>query len=286
MSRYRFRPARIGLYVFLLTSAACFALPLYVIIATSLKPLDEIRLGNTFALPLAPTLDSWRMAWSSVCTGVSCEGIRGGFMNSVLIALPSTAIALVLGALNGYALAFWRARGAQLLFGLLMIGAFVPLQVMIYPLVRLTAALHIFGSLSAIVLVHVIFSMPVMTLLFRNFYAALPAELVRAARVDGAGFFATFRHVILPLSPPIVVVAAILQITGVWNDYLLGLVFAGPENQPMTVQLNNLINTTTGARLYNVNLAATLLTALVPLALYFCSGRWLVRGITTGAVKG
>lgn len=279
-------PARIGLYAFLATAAACFVLPLYIMLVTSLKPLDEIRLGNIFALPSAPTLESWRAAWSTVCTGVSCEGIRGGFANSVLIALPSTAIAIALGALNGYALAFWRARGANLLFALLMLGAFVPLQVMIYPLVRLTAMLHIFGTLPGIVLVHVIFSMPLMTLLFRNYYAALPPELFNAARVDGGRFFRTFLHVVLPLSPPIIVVASIMQVTGVWNDYLLGLVFAGRDHLPMTVQLNNVINTTTGARLYNVNMAATILTALVPLVLYFASGRWFVRGIATGAIKG
>src|SRR5262245_32417687 len=255
-------------------------------LVTSLKPLDEIRLGNIFALPQAATFEFWRAAWSTVCTGVSCNGIRGGFANSLLIALPSTAIAIALGALNGYALAFWRVRGAQLLFAVLMAGAFVPLQVMIYPLVRATAALHLFGTLPGIVLVHVIFSMPVMTLLFRNYYAALPPQLVHAARLDGAGFPPPLWRVILPMSPPILVVASILQLTGVWNDYLLGLVFAGRDNLPMTVQLNNLVNTTTGARLYNVNMAATVLTALVPLALYFGAGRWFVRGIATGAVRG
>jgi glucose/mannose transport system permease protein len=157
---------------------------------------------------------------------------------------------------------------------------------MIYPLVRATALLQVFGTLPGIVLVHVVFSMPIMTLLFRNYYAALPLELVNAARVDGGRFLGTFLRVVLPMSPPIIVVASILQVTGVWNDYLLGLVFAGRDHQPMTVQLNNVVNTTTGARLYNVNMAATILTALVPLVLYFASGRWFVRGIATGAVKG
>ena len=231
-------------------------------------------------------MEPWRAAWSTVCTGVNCEGIRGGFANSLLIALPSTAIAIALGALNGYALAFWRARGANLLFAVLMLGAFVPLQVMIYPLVRVTAMLHVFGTLPGIVLVHVIFSMPMMTLLFRNYYAALPPELFNAARVDGGALSAHLSAVVLPMSPPIIVVASIMQVTGVWNDYLLGLVFAGRDHLPMTVQLNNVINTTTGARLYNVNMAATILTALVPLVLYFAAGRWFVRGIATGAIKG
>jgi glucose/mannose transport system permease protein len=280
------KAARIGLYAFLASAALFFLLPLYVMLATSLKPMDEIRLGNIFALPLAPTLEAWRVAWSEACTGAACEGVQAGFWNSVRIAVPSTVLPIALGALNGYALSFWRPRGAKLLFGILLLGAFVPVQVMIYPLVRMMAVLGVFGSLPAIVMVHLVFGMPILTLLFRNYYAALPQELFHAARIDGGGFWSIFWHVMLPLSVPMVVVAAIMQLTGVWNDYILGLVFAGRDNLPMTVQLNNVINTTTGTRLYNVNMAATILTALVPLAIYFLSGRWFVRGIAAGAVKG
>lgn len=284
--RSSFTPARLGIYAFLITAALFFLLPLYVMLVTSVKSMEEIRLGNIFALPLQVTFDPWREAWSSACTGLSCEGIRGGFWNSVAIAVPSTILPIVLGAVNGYALSFWRPRGASLLFGILLVGAFIPLQVMIYPLVRVLAAFGLFGSLSGIVLVHVIFAMPVMTLLFRNYYAGVPHELFQAARIDGGGFFRIFAQVMLPMSLPIIVVAAIMQVTGVWNDYILGLQFAGTENLPMTVQLNNVINTTTGTRSYNVNMAATILTSLVPLAIYFISGRWFVRGIAAGAVKG
>jgi len=280
------KAARIGLYAFLASAALFFLLPLYVMVVTSLKSMDEIRLGNILSLPLAPTLDAWRAAWSEACTGAACDGVQGGFWNSVRIAVPSTVLPIALGALNGYALSFWRPRGANLLFGVLLLGAFVPVQVMIYPLVRMMAGLGVFGSLPAIVIVHLVFGMPVLTLLFRNYYAALPRELFHAARVDGGGFWRIFWHVMLPLSVPMLVVAAIMQLTGVWNDYILGLVFAGRDNLPMTVQLNNVINTTTGTRLYNVNTAATILTALVPLAIYFLSGRWFVRGIAAGAVKG
>ncbi len=284
--RSPFSPARLGIYAFLLTAALFFLLPLYVMLVTSVKPMEEIRLGNIFALPLRVTFEPWSQAWSSACTGLSCDGIRGGFWNSVAIAVPSTILPIMLGAINGYALSFWRPRGSSLLFGILMVGAFIPLQVMIYPLVRVLAAFGLFGSLSGIVLVHVIFAMPVMTLLFRNYYAAVPHELFQAARIDGGGFFRIFAQVMLPMSLPIIVVAAIMQVTGVWNDYILGLQFAGTENLPMTVQLNNVINTTTGTRAYNVNMAATILTSLVPLAIYFISGRWFVRGIAAGAVKG
>jgi glucose/mannose transport system permease protein len=280
------KPARLGLYAFLFSAALFFMLPLYVMLTTSLKSMDEIRLGHLFALPLQPTLEAWRAAWSEACTGASCEGVQAGFWNSVRITVPSTILPIALGALNGYALSFWRPRGANLLFAVLLLGAFVPVQVMIYPLVRMLATVEVYGSLPAIVLVHLVFGMPVLTLLFRNYYASLPHELFQAARIDGGGFWRIFWHVMLPASVPMLVVAAIMQVTGVWNDYILGLVFAGRDNLPMTVQLNNVINTTTGTRLYNVNMAATILTALVPLAIYFLSGRWFVRGIAAGAVKG
>lgn len=278
--------ARIGVYAFLLCASLFFLMPLYIMLVTSFKTMDEIRLGNIFAFPVSITVEPWVAAWTSACTGVSCDGIRGGFWNSLMIVIPSTILPILLGALNGYALSFWRPRGSQLLFGILMLGAFIPVQVMMFPLVRILATLGLFSSLPGIVLVHVIFSMPVMTLLFRNYYLSIPQELFKAARIDGGGFFRIFVQLMLPMSTPIIIVAAIMQVTGVWNDYILGLVFAGRDNLPMTVQLNNVINTTTGTRLYNVNMAATILTSMVPLFIYFVSGRWFVRGIAAGAVKG
>lgn len=278
--------ARIGLYAFLVTTALFFLAPLYVMLVTSLKSMDEIRNGSILTLPAAPSISAWVQAWSSACTGLRCEGIQVGFWNSVIILVPSVAISILAGALNGYALAFWRVRGAGILFGALMIGAFIPYQVFIYPLVRLLSYLGLYSSLPGIVLVHTIFGLPVMTLLFRNYFAALPLELFKAARVDGAGFLRIFTAIMMPMAIPIVIVAVILQVTGIWNDFLFGLVFAGRENLPMTVQLNNIVNSTTGERAYNVEMAATLLTALVPLVVYFASGRWFVRGIAAGAVKG
>ena len=282
----RLDAGRIGIYAFLLTAALFFLAPLYIMLVTSLKTMDEIRLGQLFALPMQPTLDAWRTAWSEACTGVTCEGVRVGFWNSVAIVVPSTVLPILIGALNGYALSFWRPRGANALFAVLMLGAFIPVQVMIYPLVKILAAVGLFGSLPGIVAIHIVFSMPVMTLLFRNYYAGIPEELFKAARIDGGGFWRIFIQLMLPMSTPMLIVAAIMQITGVWNDYVLGLVFAGHDNLPMTVQLNNVINTTTGERLYNVNMAATILTSMVPLVVYFISGRWFVRGIAAGAVKG
>lgn len=277
--------ARIGVYAFLIFAAVFFLLPLYVMLTTSFKSMDEIRLGQIFALPSSITFDAWRAAWSEACTGVSCDGIRGGFWSSVAITVPSVILPILLGAINGYALSWWKPKGGEWLFGILMMGAFIPIQVMIYPLVKLEAAIGIYSSLPGIVVVHLVFAMPIMTLLFRNYYASLPTELFKAARVDGGGFWRIFIQLVLPMSTPMLIVAAIMQITGVWNDYILGLTFAGRENQPMTVQLNNVINTTTGERLYNLNMAATILTSAVPLLVYLISGRWFVRGIAAGAVK-
>ena len=227
----RLNPGKIGVYAFLICAALFFLAPLYIMLVTSFKPMEEIRLGNIFALPVEVTFAPWRMAWGDACTGLSCEGIRGGFWNSVMIAVPGTILPIIVGALNGYALALWRPRGANILFGALMLGAFIPVQVMMFPLVQVMGGIGLFGSLPGIVLIHLIFSMPIMTLLFRNYYASIPPELFKAARIDGGGFFRIFIEVVLPLSTPIIVVAAIMQVTGVWNDYILGLVFAGRRCQ-------------------------------------------------------
>jgi glucose/mannose transport system permease protein len=275
----------IGRAVLLAASAILFLLPLYVMLATSLKPMAEIRLGHLFAWPAAPTLRPWAEAWGSACTGLHCEGLRGGFARSAEIVVPAAALSVLLGAVNGYALSFWRPRGAQPLYAVLLLGAFIPCQVMMYPLVRTLAALGLFGSLPGIVLVHTIFGMPLMTLLFRNHYAAWPREPFLAARLDGGGFWRIFLEIMLPMSRPVLAVAAVLQVTGIWNDYALGLVFAGGGHLPMTVQLNNVVNTVTGERRYDVDMAATLLTSAVPLAVYLACGRWLLRGLAARAAK-
>jgi glucose/mannose transport system permease protein len=280
------RIGRLGLYTFLIGMALFFAIPLLVVISTSLKSLDEIREFSIFVPPSSPDFAAWWKAWYAACTGLNCDGVHVGFWNSVRILIPSVTSSVLAGALNGYALSHWRVPGADLILLALLLGAFIPYQVILYPLVKITSTIGIYSSLSGIIAVHILFGLPVMTLLFRNFYAGLPDELVKAARVDGAGFWRIFVSVMLPLSVNILIVATILQTTGIWNDYLLGLIFAGRENQPMTVQLNAIATTSTGEIEYNVNMAAALLTALPPLLVYFASGRFFVRGITAGAVKG
>ncbi len=223
---------------------------------------------------------------TTACTGLYCEGLKVGFLNSVKITIPSVIVSVLIASINGYALVNWRFKGSEVFFVILLFGSFIPYQVMLYPLVIILREMHMFSTLQGVILIHTVFGMPILTLLFRNYFASLPPELFKAARVDGAGFWRIFFQIMVPMSLPIFVVAMILQITGIWNDFLFGVIFAGNQNYPMTVQLNNIVNSTQGVKEYNVNMAATILTGLVPLAVYFISGKWFVRGIAAGAVKG
>lgn len=279
-------PRNIMLYGSLFFFAIYYLIPLYVMIVTSLKGMPEIRLGNIFSPPVEITFEPWVKAWATACTGLNCDGLSRGFWNSVRITVPSTLISILIASVNGYALANWRFKGSELFFTILIIGAFIPYQVMIYPIVIVLRELGIYGTLTGLVIVHTIFGMPILTLLFRNYFTSLPEELFKAARIDGAGFWQIYLRIMLPMSLPIFVVAMILQITGIWNDFLFGVVFTRPEYYPMTVQLNNIVNSVQGVKEYNVNMAATLLTGAVPLIVYFISGRLFVRGIAAGAVKG
>jgi glucose/mannose transport system permease protein len=232
------------------------------------------------------TFEPWVKAWDTACTGLYCEGLKVGFWNSVKITVPSVIVSILIASINGYALSFWRFKGSEIFFTILIFGSFIPYQVLLYPMVVLLREMGMFGTLPGVIIVHTIFGMPILTLLFRNYFASLPQELFSAARVDGAGFWQIFFRIMLPMSVPITVVAVILQVTGIWNDFLFGVVFAGQSNWPMTVQLNNIVNATQGVKEYNVNMAATILTGAVPLIVYFLSGKYFVRGIAAGAVKG
>ncbi|UCI08972.1 carbohydrate ABC transporter permease [Mesorhizobium sp. B1-1-8] len=276
----------IFLYGTLIVMALYYLLPLYVMIVTSLKGMPEIRLGNIFSPPLEITFEPWVKAWSQACTGLNCDGLSRGFWNSVRITVPSVLLSIAIASVNGYALANWRFKGADTFFIILIVGAFIPYQVMIYPIVIILREIGLYGSLTGLVIVHSIFGMPILTLLFRNYFTSMPEELFRAARVDGAGFWGIYLRIMLPMSLPIFVVAIILQVTGIWNDFLFGVVYTRPDTYPMTVQLNNIVNSVQGVKEYNVNMAATILTGLVPLIVYFISGKLFVRGIAAGAVKG
>ena len=284
--RRTFSKRNIFIYGTLFVVAVYYLLPLYVMVVTSLKGMPEVRLGNIFSPPLEITFEPWVKAWATACTGLNCDGLSRGFWNSVRITVPSVILSIAIASVNGYALANWRFKGSELFFTILIIGAFIPYQVMLYPIVIILREIGLYCSLSGLVIVHSIFGMPILTLLFRNYFASLPEELFKAARVDGAGFWSIYLRIMLPMSVPIFVVAVILQITGIWNDFLFGVVYTRPDTYPMTVQLNNIVNSVQGVKEYNVNMAATLLTGLVPLVVYFISGKLFVRGIAAGAVKG
>jgi len=284
--RKRLSRANIMLYGTLIVVSMYYLLPLYVMVVTSLKGMPEIRLGNIFSPPMEITFEPWVKAWSHACTGITCEGLSPGFMNSVKILIPSVLLSIGVASVNGYALVNWRFKGANVFFVVLMVGAFVPYQTMLYPIVILLREIGLMGKLGGLILVHTIFGMPLMTLLFRNYFASLPEELFKAARVDGAGFWGIYFRIMVPMSIPIFVVAMIMQVTGIWNDFLFGVIYTKPQTYPMTVQLNNIVNSVQGVKEYNVNMAATMLTGLVPLVIYFISGRYFVRGIAAGAVKG
>lgn len=279
-------PTNVMLYGTLIVIALYYLVPLYVMVVTSLKGMPEIRMGNIFSPPMEVTFQPWVKAWAEACTGINCDGLSRGFMNSVYITVPSVIVSIAIASVNGYALANWRFKGADVFFTILILGAFIPYQVMIYPIAILLGQVGLFGSLTGLVIVHTIFGMPILTLLFRNYFTSVPEELFKAARVDGAGFWGIYFRIMLPMSLPIFVVAIILQVTGIWNDFLFGVIYTSNERYPMTVQLNNIVNSVQGVKEYNVNMAATLLTGLVPLIVYFISGKLFVRGIAAGAVKG
>ncbi len=277
---------RLLLWAVLLVFAAFFLAPLYVMLSTSLKSMDEVRNGTLLSLPLSPSLDAWSKAWTSACTGTDCGGLKPFFMNSVLMVVPAVLISTALGAINGYVLTKWRFRGSELLFGLLLFGVFMPMQVVLLPMSQVLGALGIASSVWGLILVHILAGMPSTTLFFRNYYAGLPDELIKAATLDGASFWQIFWRIVVPLSTPILVVTLIWQFTSIWNDFLYGVVFSGADSKPITVGLNNLANTSSSVKEYNVDMAAALIAALPTLVVYVVAGKYFVRGLTAGAVKG
>jgi glucose/mannose transport system permease protein len=277
---------RYGLYVILAIAALVYLLPLWVMLLTSLKDVEEIRTGTLLSLPGGINFDAWGKAWSGACTGSTCEGIAPFFANSFQIVIPAVLISTLVGSLNGYVLSLWKFRGSEILFGAMLVGCFIPFQVILLPMARMLATLGLANTTTGLVAVHVTYGIAFTTLFFRNFYVGLPKELIAAARLDGAGFFFIFRRVVLPLSTPIIVVCVIWQFTQIWNDFLFGVVFSGSDTQPVTVALNNLVNTSFGGKEYNVDMAAALMAALPTLLVYVLAGKYFVRGLTAGAVKG
>ncbi len=277
--------ARVFLYVVLLLFALFYLLPFFVMLTNSLKPLSEITDGNMMALPHEWTIAPWLSAWSTAQIGVEPTGLKPYFLNSILMVVPAVAISTIIGALNGYVLTKWRFKGDSILFGLMLFSCFIPFQIVLIPMAMVLGILGIAGTVVGLILVHVVYGIGFTTLYYRNYYAAFPTELVRAAQIDGAGFFRIFWRILLPVSGPITVVSVIWQFTNIWNDFLFGASFGG-TSQPMTVALNNLVQSSTGVKEYNVHFAGAILAALPTLIVYIVAGRYFVRGLMAGSVKG
>jgi glucose/mannose transport system permease protein len=263
-----------------------YLLPLYVMAVNSLKPLDEIRQGAMLALPQVLTTAPWSSAWSSAQIGVEPTGLRPYFLNSLVMVLPAVALSTLLGAVNGYVLTKWRFPGDTLVFGLLLFGCFIPFQMVLIPMAAILGTIGLSGSVGGLVFVHLVYGIGFTTLYYRNYYAQFPDELIRAAQIDGAGFFTIFRRILLPSSGPITVVSVIWQFTNIWNDFLFGVSFSDADSLPMTVALNNLVSSSTGVKEYNVHFAGAIMAALPTLLVYVVAGRFFVRGLMAGSVKG
>ena len=280
------RVSRIFIYCFLLVAGLFYALPLLIMLMNSIKPLGEITSGNMMALPQVWTLDPWLDAWSRAQVGVEATGLRPYFINSIVMVVPAVTILTLIGAVNGYILTKWAFPGAKILFGLLLFSCFIPFQIVLIPMARILGVLGLSGTVYGLILVHVTYGVGFSTLFFRNYYAAFPSELVKAAQIDGAGFFQILFRILLPSSGPIIVVCVIWQFTNIWNDFLFGASFASGGAAPMTVALNNLVQSSTGVKEYNVHFAGAVMAAFPTLLVYIVAGRYFVRGLMAGSVKG
>jgi len=267
--------------------ALYYIAPLYVMIITSLKSMEEIRQGNLMTLPGEIIFDSWKTAWSGR-GGIDAGNVflRPFFWNSIKMVAPAVAISTFLGALNGYALTKWRFKGDNILFLLFLFGCFIPYQAILLPMARTLGLLGISNSISGLVLVHTVYGLSFTTLFFRNYYISIPDEMIKAARIDGAGFFKIFFKVLLPISAPIIVVTVIWQFTGIWNDFLFGSSFSFGEAAPIQVALNNMVLTSTSVKEYNVDMAAAFIAGIPTLLVYILAGKYFIRGLTAGSVKG
>ena len=276
--------ARAMLYVLLLIASGGYLLPLYVLVATSMKSFAEVSLARMWALPSGLYFSSFAQAW----LGNPAHGLRGlgpNFFNSVKLVVPATMLSAILGSMNGYVLAKWRFRGAGVLFPAILFGMFIPYQSILVPLVQTLQRIGLYGTLPGLIFVHVVYGIPITTLIFRNYYATVPTEIVEAGTMDGAGLWGIYRRIIVPLSPPAFVVAAIWQFTSIWNDFLFGVtVTSQPDVQPITVALNNLAGSFVVE--WNVQMGGALLAALPTLVVYVVLGRYFMRGLMAGSLKG
>ena len=255
-------------------------------IVTSLKSLDEIYSGSFIGVPQVVTFEAWRKAWATACIGTKCEGLSPYFINSLLMVIPAVILSSGIGAINGYVLTKWRFKGSNIVFGMLLFGCFLPFQAVLLPMAQVLGQMGLAGTIPGLVLVHSVYGIAFTTLFFRNYFVTIPDELTKAAQIDGAGFFRIFFSIMLPAALPIIVVSCIWQFTQIWNDFLFGVSFTSGDSSPVTVALNNIVNVTMGRKQYNVDMASAMIAAIPTLVVYVVAGRYFVRGLTAGAVKG
>lgn len=277
---------RIFIYAMLLGFVAYFLMPLIVMLFASFKDMDEIRHTSIMAPPGNPTFKPWGDAWSNACVGVDCVGLHGFYLNTILMVVPAVIVSTMIGALNGFALTKFNFPGSKYVYALILFGTFVPYQSVLIPIAKTLGFMGLAGGIPGLILVNIVYGLPFTTMFFRNYFISVPQELVKAAQVDGAGFWQTFWMIILPLSVPMIVVTVIFQFTSIWNDFLFGVSFTSGTSTPIMVALNNMVTASTGERPYNVHMAAALLAALPTLVVYFLAGKYFVRGLMAGAVKG
>jgi glucose/mannose transport system permease protein len=284
-SAQKFFVSRVVIYGLLLFFAVIYLLPFFVVLFNSFRDLPEIAQNGLISFPQSFTTKAWTAAWSTYCINGTCEGMQGNFWNSLRMTIPATIISSSLGALNGYILSKWKFRGSEFLFTCVMFGVFMPGQIALMPWAYLLGVLGLNNNTWGLVLVHCVQGLSFTTLFCRNFYVNIPDDLIKAARIDGAGFWRIFYKIILPLSPPILIVTIIWQFTGIWNEFLFGVVFTSGKAQPITAALVALSGGETNVHDYDVMSASVLIGALPPLLVYFFGGKYFVRGLTQGAIK-
>lgn len=269
------RMTRLSLYVILIVLALLFLIPVYVMVVTSLKPPADVSLSEMWQIPTEVSFEGYRIA---------LEKLLPSLLNSVYLAIPATLLSAILGSLNGYVLSKWRFRGSDWLFTAILFGMFIPYQSVLIPLLQFLQEIHLYNSIPGLILVHVVYGIPITTLIFRNFYAQIPDELLEAGKIDGTGFLGIYRYIMLPLSVPGFVVVCIWQFTNIWNEFLFAVTITSVGSQPVMVALQNL----SGSQIvqWNVQMAAALLAALPTLAVYFFLGKYFIRGLLAGSVKG
>jgi glucose/mannose transport system permease protein len=271
----RTRTGALVRFVILALLALFFLMPVWVMLITGLKPFADVSLAHMWDLPRGIYLDNFLAA---------LEKLAPNLLNSILLAVPAAGISAVLGSMNGYILSKWKFRGSDVIFTAFLFGMFIPYQSILIPLVQFLNTINLVGGIPGLILVHVVYGIPITTLIFRNYYASVPTEVIESSRIDGAGFFGIYRHIVLPLSIPGFAVVLIWQFTNIWNEFLFAIVLTRPDSWPVTVALNNLA----GSQIvqWNVQMAGALLAALPTLVVYIILGRFFLRGLMAGALKG